>query len=68
MFAAVEGGSSADPPEAAAPPPQGLAEEIVTPAGTPAPSGSPMGTSFDTNRLLTMIDAGKEPLRTFLIQ
>ncbi|WP_435594104.1 EscR/YscR/HrcR family type III secretion system export apparatus protein [Proluteimonas luteida] len=67
MFSAVQGGSSADPREApAAPEVRGLAEETTgmsTPA--PAPSGS---STFDTNRMLTMMDAGKEPLRTFLIQ
>ena len=43
-----------------------LAEEVTrqaTPAAAPASGGA-----FDTNRLLTMVDAGKEPLRTFLIQ
>lgn len=67
MFSAVEGGSSADPREEPAPEtPQGLAEEVSDPiADTPA---APASTAFDTNRLLTMIDAGKEPLRTFLIR
>lgn len=67
MFSAVRGGSSNDPrrDEADAPLP-GLAEE-VTQSSAPA-SPTPVGTAFDTNRLLTMVDAGKEPLRTFLIQ
>lgn len=68
LFASVSGGSSNDPPrEAAEPVPQGLAEEVTraATATAAAPSG---GTAFDTNRLLTMVDAGKEPLRTFLIQ
>ncbi|WP_305879404.1 EscR/YscR/HrcR family type III secretion system export apparatus protein [Luteimonas sp. S4-F44] len=66
MFSAVRGGSSNDPPEAREPVLPALAEEITqpaTPSAAPAVSGA-----FDTNRLLTMIDAGKEPLRTFLIQ
>ncbi|WP_337243333.1 EscR/YscR/HrcR family type III secretion system export apparatus protein [Luteimonas sp. gir] len=66
MFSAVRGGSSNDPPEAREPALPALAEEITQPA---APSAAPAASgAFDTNRLLTMIDAGKEPLRTFLIQ
>ena len=66
MFSAVRGGSSNDPPEAREPALPALAEEISQPA---APSAAPAASgAFDTNRLLTMIDAGKEPLRTFLIQ
>ncbi len=66
MFSAVRGGSSNDPRRDAAEPPPGLAEEITRPA---APVAAPAaGGAFDTNRLLTMVDAGKEPLRTFLIQ
>ncbi|WP_328796958.1 EscR/YscR/HrcR family type III secretion system export apparatus protein [Luteimonas deserti] len=65
MFSAVRGGSSNDPRREPAVP--ALAEEVT---GGPAPAPPPPsgGTAFDTNRLLTMVDAGKEPLRTFLIQ
>lgn len=67
MFSAVRGGSSNDPRrDADEAPLPGLAEEVTrqaTPAAAPASGGA-----FDTNRLLTMVDAGKEPLRTFLIQ
>ena len=66
MFAAVRGGSSNDPREVDTPAPQGLAEQVTRSASAPAPA--PAGGSFDTNRMLLMIDAGKEPLRTFLIQ
>ncbi|MFL6588509.1 MAG: hypothetical protein ACJ8GV_16705 [Luteimonas sp.] len=70
MFSTVRGGSSNDPrEEEATEQPRGLAEVITggstgTGGGTPAAAGG----RFDTNRMLTMIDAGKEPLRTFLIQ
>ncbi|MCD9007291.1 EscR/YscR/HrcR family type III secretion system export apparatus protein [Luteimonas sp. XNQY3] len=68
MFSAVRGGSSNDPrEEAAAAQPRGLAEE-VTRSGTGASAPAAANGSFDTNRMLLMIDAGKEPLRTFLIQ
>ena len=67
MFSAVRGGSSNDPDrDADEAPLPALAEEVTrqaTPAAAPASGGA-----FDTNRLLTMVDAGKEPLRTFLIQ
>lgn len=66
MFAAVRGGSSNDPRDTAAPTPQGLAEEVTRSAEGAAPAAA--SGSFDTNRMLLMIDAGKEPLRTFLIQ
>ncbi|VXB17060.1 Type III secretion apparatus protein, YscR/HrcR family [Luteimonas sp. 9C] len=69
MFAAVQGGSSNDPREdtpAAQPP--GLAEEITGGTGSAGAAPAPAGGNFDTNRMLLMIDAGKEPLRTFLIQ
>lgn len=66
MFAAVRGGSSNDPRDTAAPAPQGLAEEVTRSAEGAAPAAA--SGSFDTNRMLLMIDAGKEPLRTFLIQ
>jgi type III secretion protein R len=70
MFSTVRGGSSNDPrEEEAAEQPRGLAE-VITGGSTGTGSGTPAaaGGSFDTNRMLTMIDAGKEPLRTFLIQ
>ncbi|WP_304413494.1 EscR/YscR/HrcR family type III secretion system export apparatus protein [Luteimonas sp. FCS-9] len=66
MFSAVRGGSSNDPREDREPALPALAEEVTQPAGPAAPPAS--GGAFDTNRLLTMVDAGKEPLRTFLIQ
>jgi len=68
MFSAVRGGSSNDPraPQDEAQP-QGLAEEVTRPGSTQAAPAALSG-SFDTNRMLLMIDAGKEPLRTFLIQ
>lgn len=67
MFSAVRGGSSNDPREPEAAAPQGLAEEVTRAASGDAPPAAMSG-SFDTNRMLLMIDAGKEPLRTFLIQ
>ncbi|WP_269781262.1 EscR/YscR/HrcR family type III secretion system export apparatus protein [Luteimonas fraxinea] len=70
MFSTVRGGSSNDPrEEETAEQPRGLAE-VITGGSTGAGGGAPAaaGGSFDTNRMLTMIDAGKEPLRTFLIQ
>ncbi|TDK29036.1 EscR/YscR/HrcR family type III secretion system export apparatus protein [Luteimonas terrae] len=66
MFAAVRGGSSNDPREDDAPAPQGLAEQVTRMGSGAAPA--PASGGFDTNRMLLMIDAGKEPLRTFLIQ
>ena len=66
MFAAVRGGSSNDPREDTTPAPQGLAEAVTPGSGGAAPA--PASGGFDTNRMLLMIDAGKEPLRTFLIQ
>ncbi|MGO3128098.1 MAG: hypothetical protein ACTIJY_08500 [Luteimonas sp.] len=67
MFSAVRGGSSNDPRQAeAAEQPRGLAEEITGGGTGGAPAAT--GGGFDTNRMLLMIDAGKEPLRTFLIQ
>lgn len=66
MFAAVRGGSSNDPREEDAPAPQGLAEQVTRMGSGAAPA--PASGGFDTNRMLLMIDAGKEPLRTFLIQ
>ncbi len=66
MFSAVRGGSSNDP-RRDAPAMAPLQEDVSQPAPAPAPAAAG-GTTFDTNRLLTMIDAGKEPLRTFLIQ
>ena len=68
MFSAVRGGSSNDPRAARDDAqPQGLAEE-VTRAGSAQAAPAALSGSFDTNRMLLMIDAGKEPLRTFLIQ
>ncbi|WP_430539768.1 hypothetical protein [Luteimonas terrae] len=70
MFAGVRGGSSNDPREdAATEQSRGLAEEITGGnAGTGGAAPAAAGGGFDTNRMLLMIDAGKEPLRTFLIQ
>jgi len=65
-FASVRGGSSNDPRESREPAPQGLAEQVTPGATGAAPAAASGG--FDTNRMLLMIDAGKEPLRTFLIQ
>jgi type III secretion protein R len=70
MFSTVRGGSSNDPrEEEATEQPRGLAE-VVTGGSAGTGGGAPAAGSgsFDTNRMLTMIDAGKEPLRTFLIQ
>jgi len=67
MFSAVRGGSSNDPRETEADAqPRGLAEAVTAGGTGAAPAAA--GGSFDTNRMLLMIDAGKEPLRTFLIQ
>ncbi|MDR6993174.1 EscR/YscR/HrcR family type III secretion system export apparatus protein [Luteimonas sp. 3794] len=69
MFAAVRGGSSNDPREAEpAEQPTGLAEQVTAPGAAAGSAPAAAGGSFDTNRMLLMIDAGKEPLRTFLIQ
>ena len=67
MFSAVRGGSSNDSRETEADAqPRGLAEAVTAGGTGAAPAAA--GGSFDTNRMLLMIDAGKEPLRTFLIQ
>jgi len=67
MFAAVRGGSSNDPrADETDAQPRGLAETVTGGGSGGAPAAA--SGSFDTNRMLLMIDAGKEPLRTFLIQ
>ena len=67
-FAGVVGGSSNDPRREVADPAPGLAETVSQAGPTPSAPTATGNTAFDTNRLLTMVDAGKEPLRTFLIQ
>jgi len=69
MFSSVRGGSSNDPrEEEASEQPRGLAEEVTGGGAGTGSAPAAAGGNFDTNRMLLMIDAGKEPLRTFLIQ
>lgn len=71
MFSSVRGGSSNDPRDDTPvdEQPGGLAEEVTGGSGgTGGAAPAAAGGNFDTNRMLLMIDAGKEPLRTFLIQ
>jgi len=41
-------------------------ETAAPPATTPTPTPTPSGGRMDTARLLSLVDAGKEPLRAFL--
>lgn len=52
--------------DAAAPAPAESAPRETT-ATQPAPAPLPKGGKMDTERLLALVEAGKEPLRTFLI-
>ncbi len=53
--------------DAAAPAPVEAAPRETT-ASSPAPPPLPKGGKMDTERLLALVEAGKEPLRTFLIE
>ncbi len=62
-------GAGTDPSsaeDAAAPAPAESAPRETT-ASQPAPPPLPKGGKMDTERLLALVEAGKEPLRTFLI-
>ena len=54
--------------DAAAPAPAEAAPRETTASTQPALPPLPKGGKMDTERLLAMVEAGKEPLRTFLIE
>ncbi len=68
LFANVRNGTDDDAPEASADPDAPI---TVTATGTPAPAplpAAPAGGPVDTARIFALIEAGKEPLRGFLIR
>lgn len=64
----VESAPVAGDPMTAGPAPDATPGPIFASPGVPAPAaGAPAGKRMDTAQLLALIDAGKEPLRSFLI-
>ena len=65
LFRSVTGGTGAQVAEMDAGPTQAPPPVIVPPAPTPA---APAGAGMDAAYLLSLVEAGKEPLRSFLIK